>query len=70
MVALKIRTGGLKSLGIFIGFKRMVSSIREDNIASMKAYTACGVRVTDEYKNVYIPKLGKEVKMYTIVYDY
>lgn len=49
-----------------MGFKRMVSSIREDNIASLKAYTACGVVVTDEYRNVYIPRLDKEVKMYIV----
>lgn len=53
-----------------LGFKRMVCSIREDNIASMKAYMACGVHVTDEYKYVYIPKLGQEVKMYTVIYDF
>lgn len=53
-----------------LGFQRMVSSIREDNIASMKAYTACGIQVLDEYKKVFIPKLGKNVKMYTVVYDY
>lgn len=53
-----------------LGFKRMVGSIREDNIASMKAYTACGVKIIDKYKEVFIPKLGKNVKMYIVVYDY
>ena len=53
-----------------LGFKRMVDAIREDNVASMKAYTACGVRVTDKYREVFIPKLNKNVKMYIIVYDY
>ena len=53
-----------------LGFRRMVGSIREDNIGSMKAYTACGIQVLDEYKEVFIPKLGKNVKMYTVVYDY
>ena len=48
----------------------MVGSIREDNIASMKAYTACGINVLDEYKEVFISKLGKNVKMYIVVYDY
>ena len=48
----------------------MVGSIREDNAASMKAYTSVGVRVTNQYHNVYIPKLGREVRMYTVVYDY
>ncbi|MEY8390529.1 GNAT family N-acetyltransferase [Lachnospiraceae bacterium 45-W7] len=48
------------------GYKKMVTSIREDNIASMKAYTSCGVRVTDKFKMVYIPKLEKEVKMYFV----
>lgn len=53
-----------------LGFKRMVGSIREDNIASMKAYTSCGVVVTDKYKEVYIPKLGKNVKMYIVYYNH
>ncbi len=53
-----------------LGFKRMVGSIREDNISSMKAYTSCGVKVLDEYKDVFIPMLEKTVKMYTVVYDY
>lgn len=53
-----------------LGFKRMVSSIREDNIASMKAYTACGIKVLEDYKEKFIPGLGKKVKMYVIVYDY
>lgn len=51
-----------------LGFKRMVSSIREDNVASMKAYRACGVEVLDEYREVYIPKMKKNVKMYIIRY--
>lgn len=49
-----------------LGYTKMIGSIREDNIASMKAYTACGVKITDEYKMVYIPKLDKEVKMYIV----
>lgn len=53
-----------------LGFKRMVGSIREDNIASMKAYTACGVKVLGDYKEVFIPKLEKTVKMYIVVYEY
>ncbi len=56
--------------GRHLGFKRMITSIREDNIASMKAYTACGVKVLDDYKEVFIPKLGKNVKMYIVIYDY
>jgi len=53
-----------------LGFKRMIGSIREDNIASLNVYTSCGIKVLDEYKDVYIPKLGKNVKMNTVVYDY
>ena len=53
-----------------LGFKRFVGAIREDNIASMKAYTACGARVTDKYRETFIPKLNKNVKMYIVVYDY
>lgn len=53
-----------------LGFNRMVSYIREDNIASMKAYSACGVKITEEYKNVFIPKLKKDVKMFKIIYEF
>lgn len=53
-----------------MGYKRMVGSIREDNIASMKAYSACGVKVLDEYREVYIPQLDKNVKMYVVVYEH
>ena len=53
-----------------LGFKRMVGSIREDNIASMKAYTACGIVVSDKAKEVFIPALNKAVKMYIVYYDY
>lgn len=53
-----------------LGYKRMVGSIREDNIASMRAYAACGIKVLDDYREVFIPKLGKNVKMYIVVYDY
>lgn len=52
-----------------LGYKKMVGSIREDNVASMKAYTACGVKLTQNYKMVYIPKLNKEVKMYIVEKD-
>lgn len=41
----------------------MISSIREDNIASMKVYTACGVKIMEQYKMVFIPRLDKEVRM-------
>lgn len=58
------------SLGLEIGrqngFQKMKGQIREDNIASMKVYTSCGVKVTEDYNMVYIPKLGKEVKMYIV----
>ena len=49
-----------------LGYKKMVGSIREDNIASLKAYSSLNVRVTQDYKMVFIPKLGKEVKMFTV----
>lgn len=52
-----------------LGFHKMRDSIREDNYASMKAYKACGVTVTDEYRMVYIPKLKKEIRMYFIEKD-
>lgn len=56
---------GLK-LGEAYHFDRMYTSIREDNIPSLKAFTSCGVTVLRDYKMVYIPKLGKEVKMYFV----
>ncbi|MBC5744963.1 GNAT family N-acetyltransferase [Lachnospiraceae bacterium MD308] len=49
-----------------MGYRKMKDAIREDNIASLKAYQACGVNVTEEYRMVYIPKLDKEVKMYIV----
>lgn len=55
--------------GKSLGYKKMIDSIREDNIASMKAYTACGVKITQDYKMIYIPKLNKEIKMYIIEKD-
>lgn len=36
----------------------------------MKAYRSVGIEITDQSCNVYIPKPGKEVKKYTVVYDY
>lgn len=53
-------------LGRQQGFTEMCTSIREDNLASMHAYAACGVQITEEYRMVYIPMLGKEVKMFTV----
>ena len=47
----------------------MVTRIREDNIASIKAATFCGIKVTEDYKEYYIPKLKKNVKMYIYVFD-
>ncbi len=60
---------GLKE-GKKLGFKKMVTSIREDNIASLKAYTSCGVKVREDYKDYYIPRLGKNVKMFYVEYDF
>lgn len=53
-----------------LGFKRIKGSIREDNLASMKAYAETGFKMTDEYREVYIPKLGRTVKMFTTVCEY
>lgn len=57
-------------LGKKLGFKRMVDYVREDNIASQKAYSSCGVTITEEFKTVYIPKLNDNVKMYKMLYEY
>ncbi len=47
-----------------LGYKKMTVSIREDNIASLKACAACGVETNDKYHSVFIPKLNREVKMF------
>lgn len=47
-----------------LGYKKMIVSIREDNIASLKAFASCGVVVNDKYHSVFIPKLNKNVKMF------
>lgn len=52
-----------------MGFTKMRDAIREDNVASMRAYKACGVTVLDEYRMMYIPQLGKEIKMYYMEKD-
>ena len=52
-----------------MGYQKMKDAIREDNTASLKAYQSCGVKITDEYKMVYIPKLDKEIKMYVVEKD-
>ena len=46
-----------------MGFRQIVGSIREDNIASIKMHTACGAAITGDYGMAYIPQLHKEVKM-------
>lgn len=49
-----------------LGYTRLYTSIREDNLPSLKAFAACGARILPEYRMVYIPKLDKEVKMYFV----
>lgn len=52
--------------GKSLGFTEMRTSIREDNGASLQAFQSCGVQITDEFKMVYIPMLGREVKMFIV----
>lgn len=59
-IALGLETGSK------YGLSKLHTSIREDNAASMKAFAACGVKVLEEYRLVYIPKLDKEVKMFFV----
>ncbi len=58
------------SLGIEEGkklnFKKLSTTIREDNTASLHAFHACGVEPTGEFKMVYIPGLSREVKMFRV----
>ena len=53
-----------------LGFQKMITKIREDNVASMKAYMSCGVKKRDDFAMVYIPKLAREVRMYYMEYNY
>lgn len=53
-------------LGKQMGFSEMYTMIREDNHASFHAFSACGVQRTEDYETVYIPSLGKEVKMFIV----
>jgi len=46
-----------------LGFHHYVGKIREDNIASLRAYASLGVSFPGDYEMCYIPKLDKEVKM-------
>ena len=54
------------SIGSQYGYKRMFTSIREDNIASLRAFASCGVNILNDYRMVYIPQLEKEVRMYFV----
>ena len=53
-------------LGRRYGYKRLFTSIREDNIASIKAFASCGVKILTDYRMIYIPQLQKEVRMYFV----
>jgi len=49
-----------------MGMTKLVGKIREDNTASLRAYTACGIIVKDEYELVFVPGLNREVKMFRV----
>ena len=50
-------------------FKKAIGKIREDNLASMRLYTRCGWKKTEDYVNFYSEELHKNIKMYTIYVD-
>lgn len=54
------------SMGEKLGFEMMEGSIREDNIASQKAFKSCGVIISTEYEVHYNPILKKDIKMYRV----
>lgn len=48
------------------GFKNMYAWVREDNEASLCMFRSHGFKQTQQYKDVYIPMLSKEVGMYRL----
>lgn len=52
-----------------LGLKRVAGKVREDNFAAAFNLQKSGVTITDEYEMVYIPILGKEMKMYYVYKD-
>jgi|GEM_PF-2347397 RimJ/RimL family protein N-acetyltransferase len=52
-----------------LGFKRMTGCIREDNLASLKAHSACGITITKDYLMRYFPGDGCDKKMWLMHYD-
>ena len=52
-----------------LGFHRFVGKIREDNIASFRAYESLGITFSGEYEMHYIPKLNRDVKMFYLYKD-
>ncbi len=60
LMAIKLSIQEARSLG----FLRAHGWIREDNYSSIRAYQSCGYVITDKYKEVYIPTIGKNVKMF------
>lgn len=48
------------------GYKIMRPRIREDNLASMKAYKKCGAVLTGTYETIYVPDKDDFVKMYDL----
>lgn len=53
-------------LGKRLGYTEMRGAIREDNIASLRAFAACDVQITEKYKMFHVPIPNKEVKMFII----
>lgn len=49
-----------------LGYSVMKGSIREDNVASMKAYEKCGATIKDTYREVYVEDRKCKIKMYDI----
>ena len=48
--------------------KNIVAYIREDNIKSEHAFSNAGFKMTPVYKNILLPTLDDEIKMFKWVY--
>lgn len=51
------------------GYKAVHGWIREDNIASIKAYQNCGGMLSCDYKEVNVSDKSKSIKMYKLIIE-
>ena len=59
---------GIKE-GLNLGYRNMEAYIREDNIVSQKCFEYNGAHKTEEFKNLFIENLNKEIKMIKYYYE-